>query len=365
MSRFLVIKLFVIAIISWIMPIYATNVQSFIMETSHFYDLHPEQRPLSERFSATVHSPPAPIVAPQSRPVRVSMLLFSPSTSPRNYSLLSAFKRRMAELKIDYRLDVFYSNHAYFDAKIYEQLQSSKADYLILTGLDLVQSRYIEKILRGGSPKIIFYGLATPLLHWQNHSPFMYIGFDQTKIIDTLASYLHRQLPMKANIAAFILDSGDLGDSRCNAFLDAMANEKRTIQFVKTMPNNKESAFKATQALLKDKSIDFVFSCTQNISDGVVAALKSSAPSAETKTNSWGQSDNEVANVIGHRVLVSALFIWDDLAIAVAEGIKGDIEGEVMPKLYIARASLMSTELDAESLNLMMEQAFHYSAVTL
>ncbi|MEL0635157.1 substrate-binding domain-containing protein [Marinomonas sp. TI.3.20] len=347
------------------MPLYAANVQPFVMDSAHFYALYPGQWSLSEKFAGTVNSPPIPLKIQQRRPIQISILLSDQTKSPKNRSLLSAFNHRMKELKINYRLDVLYGKRNHYDAAEYDKLKQSRPDYLIITDLDLVQSRYIEKMLRDDRTKIIFYGMSTPLTNWQNHSPFMYIGFDQVKAVDSLVSYLHRQLPSTARVAAFVVDSGYLGDRRCNTFLDAMAKENRSIQLVQTMHNDKQSALKYAQVLLKKKSIDFIFSCTQNISDGVVTAIKESSSSMKVQTNSWGLSKDEVANLKSHLVLVSTFFAWDDLAIAAAEAIKKGMEGETAPELYIARASLVSTDIDPESLNLMMQRVFRYSAVVL
>lgn len=362
--RRLPFTLFVIAIISGCMPLQAANVQSFTMDSSHFYSLYPEQQALSDQFSATVNSPPTPVDKPQRRPVQVTMLLFGRAQTLKNHSLVNAFQRRMSELKIDYRLETFYGQRNHYDAAEYAKLKRSRPDYLIITELDIVQSRYVEQVLREGHPKVIFYDMATPLSNWQNHPPFMYIGFDKAKIVNMLVSYLHRQLPRHARIAAFLADSTALGDQRCDAFLDAMAAINRPIQRIQTMESSVQRAKKAARRLLAANSVDFIFSCTQNISDGVASAIQA-FPSAGVKTNSWGFSSNELSNLTSQRTLVSTLFRWDDLAIAIAEGIKGDLEGEAVPKLYIAQASLISSDLDAESLKLLIRRAYRYSGAAL
>lgn len=362
--RRLPFKLFVIAIISWLMPLHAANVQSFTMDSHHFYSLNPEQQVLNEQFSAIVNSPPDAIEIAQRRPVHISMLLFGRADTLRNHSLIHAFQRRMAELKIDYRLEIFYGQRNHYDVAEYNKLKRSRPDYLIVTELDMVQSRYLEQVLRDRQPKVIFYDMATPLSNWQNHAPFMYIGFDKVKMVNTLVSYLNRQLPKQARITAFLAESGTLGERRCDAFLDAMTAVNRPIQEVQVMDGSQQSAQEAARRLLKGKSVDFIFSCTQTISDGVVSAIKA-IPNSAVQTNSWGFSHHELVNLTSQRVLVSTLYRWDDLAIAIAEGIKGDIEGETVPKLYIAQASLISSDLDSESLKLLIRRAYRYSGAAL
>lgn len=358
--RRLPFKLFVIVMIGWLMPLQAANVQSFTMDSTHFYFLHPAQQSLSQQFSTVVNAPPNPIDDPQRRPVHITILLFGRANTLKNLSLVDATQRRLNELKIDYRLDTVYGKRNQYDGIEYDKLKRSRPDYVVITELDMVQSRYIEELLRDTHVKVIFYDMATPLSNWQYHAPFMYVGFDKIKIVDMLVSYLHRQLPPKATIAALLTDSSALGDLHCDAFLDAMAALNRPIQNIQTIDSTSQSGRAAARILLKEKSADFIFSCTQNISDGVVAALKE-FPSEKVQTNSWGFSDNELSNLTSQRVLVSTLFRWDDLAIAIAEGIKSDIEGETAPKLYVARASLISSGLDEESLKLLINRAYRYS----
>lgn len=364
MRRLTILKLYLIVIMSWAITGYAANVQPYIMDSSHFYALSPNQHPLSEQFATIVNSPPTPLNVTQTRPVKIIVLLSGEPNSVQNHSLLTAFTKRMQELKIQYQLIRFQVPEEKFDAKVFAQIKRDKADYLLVTKLDLVQSRYVEQVLLGGSTKVILYNMATPFWNWQNHSPLMYVGFDQVKAVDMLASYLDRQLPKNANIAAFVVRSGYIADRRCDAFLDAMAREKRVVEQVRVLPDDKQSAYQEGLALLQQQRTDFVFSCTQNISDGVIAAIKQSKWPRALQTNSWGLSEQEVDNLSAHRALVSVVFMWDDLAIAVAEGIKKNMEGEALPKLYIARSALMSSELDLESLKLMMQQAFRYSAVS-
>lgn len=364
MRRLTILKLYLIVIMSWAITCYAANVQPYIMDSSHFFALSPNQHPLSEQFATIVNSPPIPLNISQKKPVKIIILLSGAPSSVQNHSLLKAFTQRMAELKIHYQLIKLQVPQEGLDAKIFAQIKHDKADYLVVTKLDLVQSRYVEQVLLAGSTKVMLYNMATPLWNWQNHSPLSYVGFDQVKAVEMLASYLDRQLPQKTKIAAFIVRSGYMGERRCDAFLDAMAKEKRVVEQVRVVADDQQSAYQAGLALLQQQKTDFVFSCTQNISDGVIAAIKQSKWPRALQTNSWGLSEQEVDNLSAHRALVSVVFMWDDLAIAIAEEIKKDMEGEAPPKLYIARSALMSSELDLESLKLTMQQAFRYSAVS-
>jgi autoinducer 2-binding protein LuxP len=341
----------------------AANMSLDLMDSYDFYQLSPRQGPLAEQFTTVVNSPPSPIRVPQKRAVRIALLLFGDINAIDNRSLLMSFKKRMRELGIDYRLDTYIgSSQNSSDITPYFKIAEAQPDYIVMTELGFVQRRFLERFLRTSkAPKVILYDFASPLAHWMNHPPLMYIGFDQKKATIMLASYLDRQLPPDASISALVLPSGYLGYVRCDVFLNEMMKYNRRISHIRVVSDNKKSAFEAAQSLLKKDPSDFIFSCSQNISDGVVAALKEKSLAPNIQTNSWGLPLHGISDLVSRRVKVSVLFMKDDLSIALAEAIKMDLEGKNMPNLYVAHSTLMPAELDAESIRLMVQQAYHYS----
>lgn len=345
------------------LTVQAASMTLDLMDSHDFYQLSPRQGPLAEQFTTVVNSPPSPLRVPQKRAVRIALLLFGNTNSIENSSLLMSFKKRMRELGIDYRLDT-YTDRSQDGSDITPYFKAAEAqpDYIVMTKFGFIQRRFAERFLRSGtSPKVILYDFASPLTHWANHPPLMYIGFDQKKATTMLASYLDRQLPPDTRISALVLPAGYLGYVRCDLFLDEMMKYNRRVNRIRVVSDNKESAFDAAHAMLNDNTTDFIFSCSQNISDGVVAALKERDLAPGVQTNAWGLPLHGVADLESRRVKVSVLFMKDDLSIAVAEAIKMDLEGKNMPSLYVAHATLMPAELDPDSVRLMVQQAYHYS----
>ena len=381
MRRLFCINLFALFLLGVCSSAQAMNVLPYVMSSQDFYRAWPDQRPLSEQLSAVVNSPADPINMMQISPERVTFLLSGTTSSIRNKSLLLSFKRRMQELGIAYQITIYDNLQNLQATSPFALIKKEKPNYLVATDLDVMQSHVVERVLQQGKTKVIFFNLSTPLKNWKYQPPFMYVGFDQLKAVQTLASYLDRQLPKKTKLAALVLSSGYMNDLRCNGFLDAMASRNRHIGDVQTVADNAEAAYVAAQRILRKTPDAFIFSCTQSISNGVVRAIKAyhnthahqMKEMAESKTeedglssaqtNSWGLSVNEVDHLINGPVMVSSLFMWDDLAIAVAEGIKGDMEGKAEPMLYVGRTTIMSPEQDSTSLHLMIQQAYRYSAV--
>ncbi|MBR7889642.1 hypothetical protein J9B83_11890 [Marinomonas sp. A79] len=352
--------------IIWIVCIFASTVTHSagmtldLMDSQTFYKLMPRQGPLAEQFSAIVHAPPNPIRITQKRPVQVALVLFGDVESIDNKALLNTFRRRMREINIDYRLDIYVDASPYsMDMTPYVTLVKAQPDYIVMTKLGFVQRRFLERFLRSGSSKVIVYDFASPLTHWLNHPPLMYLGFDQKKVTTMLADFLHRQLPVDARIAAVVLPSGYLSHTRCDFFLDKMMAYHRRIDDIYMVPNETNSAFNTAQQILEDNPPDFIFSCSHAISEGVSAALVKSG--SRVQTNGWGVSSQGVRSLIKRHIAVSALFTKDDASIAIAEAIKLDLEGRNMPNLYVANATLMPSNLHPDVLRFMMQHAYTYS----
>lgn len=342
----------------------AANMVLNLIDEHDFYQAIPSQSPLTEQFTTMVNSPPIPIRVAQRSPVRIAVMLFGDMDSIDNEALLLSFELRMRELNIDYRLDTYVDSSEYEkDFTPYFKMEADQPDYIVMTKLGFIQRRFLERFLHLGKPKVILYDFASPLTHWMRYPPLMYIGFDQGLATKKLASYLDRQLPVETSISALVLPESYLGHARCDLFLDEMTRFGRRINLIRVVSDNKEEAFHVAQALLEEETAGFIFSCSQNISEGVVAALKEEKLSPIVQTNAWGLSLNGLSDLKSKRVKVSMFFMKDNLSVAVAEAIKLDIEGRNVPNLYIANATLVSENLDSESLKLMVDKIYQYSAM--
>jgi autoinducer 2-binding protein LuxP len=342
---------------------HASNMTRDLIGNDTFHQLMPRQEPLTELFASIVNSPPVSIRRPQKTPIRIAILLFGETESVGNKALLLSFKQRMRELNIDYRLDIYADNSEFGeDVSSYLKIKKMSPDYIVVTKLGFVQRRFLDGFLHSNKTKVILYDFATPLTYWVNHSPLMYVGFDQRQVAKQLASYLDRQLPQSTKLSALVLADNYLGHMRCDVFLDEMNKYGRTINSIDVVQDVREDAFVVTRALLDKADTDFIFSCSANISAGVIAALQEQEDFA-VQTNSWGLSEGGVMALASEHIKVSVLFMKDYLSIALAEAIKLDLEGRNMPNLYIARSTLVPSELDPDSLQLIADQAYPYSVM--
>lgn len=344
---------------------HAATLSPILINSQQFYQDHPEQLPLGEQFAETVAAAPVQVNKPPAETLRIVMQLVGPENSLKNQALLSTFKRRMRELRIDYRLDTYIAGD--FLQRQSEPLQgylkiaAMEPDYLVVTGVNIVQSRIVERFLLPAKPKVMVYDVAMPLRNWEHHPPLIYLGFDEVLAATQLANQVNRTLAVNDKVHALVLPSGYLEFTRCDTVLDRISNQRRTIKVIKTVKNDEQAAYQEALALLSNSPAEFVFSCSQAISDGVVRAIKELQLVGQTQTNSWRLAPQDVEHLRQGIVLGSYLFMQDDLAIGIAEAIKMDLEGGRMPRLYIANSQLVTMPLTDERLTALQKQAYRYS----
>ena len=341
---------------------YAASLADQVLTEQAFFQLQPQQSPLSEQFSALVNSPPNPLRVSQQEPIRVVFLLFGERDAWHNQLALSAFRQRMRELGIVYRLDTYIDRTGSgVDFIPHLDVMVADSDYIVATKMSLGLKRIYERFLLANKSKLILFDFAAPIRHWLLEPPLIYLGFDQTKAVQLLASFLDRQLPRQTVMSALVLADDYLGQMRCDHFIDEMQRYGRAIADLYVIENDQQQAFLRTQSLLaRSDRPDFIFSCTQNIAKGVLQALQEQ-PNLPVQTNVWGPFNDSVGDITSAQVKAITLLYWDDVAIAIAEAIKLDLEGRNSANLYMARSSLVPGDIDRETLSLMLQQAYHYS----
>ncbi|MCV2402134.1 hypothetical protein OFY17_04450 [Marinomonas sp. C2222] len=342
-------------------PAYGEDFSLSVIDGEDFYNRYPSQAPLAEQFSAIISSPPVPIRIVQSEPVRIAVLLFGRLDSIENRAMLRTFRQRMREVGIEYRLDTYVVDDQ--DDKItpYFEVQKAQPDYLIVTKMGFLQRRFIEGFLPSSHTKVIVYGFASPLLHWLDSPPLMYIGFNQHQATKTLASFLERNLSEGEAISALVLSDSYLGRERCDLFLDEMRRYGRSINPIFVLRDDKSKALKLARDLLKTQKSGFVFGCSQALSEGVLEAIQEEGVSSTVTTNAWNLSFNSIDYLQTKKAMVNVLFMKDALSVAATEAIKLDLEDRNLPSLYMARFMVVTSDLDSDSLQLVIEEAYPYS----
>ncbi|SBS36188.1 Autoinducer 2-binding periplasmic protein LuxP precursor [Marinomonas aquimarina] len=366
----LVFRLFIAALLTTVLTphVWAYNYGQSALSLQRYLDANPNQLPLIEQLSVRVHSQPIPMAASQPDTQKIAVVLRGSADLPSNQAWVVAFKRRMQELNIDFRLDVFHAERddgIYATLHTFKKIEAANFDYLIVDGVDDYNRPLLERILKRDEIAVVVLNAIAPFSAWRLHPPLIYIGIDSAKMMQRLASYLHRVLPERAMIDVISTQDAYLNQRYCQIFENEQSSLGHKVRFSYQVSDQAAPAYSAAQAVL-ERGMDtlmahFIFSCTPNIAQGVARAISERGASTAT-TNAWlGQKSIGQASQEGV-VMVTVLEMKDNMAIATAEAIKGDIESRLLPRIYMESFHMLTPEMDEQTRQLTFQQAVPYSS---
>lgn len=359
--RGLLLVCFVLTPTSW-----AYNVVQPEFSLQRFLDSNPSQQPLMEQLSARVSSHPTPLATHESKTQKIAVVLSGQKGELKNKAWLMAFSRRMRELYLDFRIDVFYiagNQKLQVTSDTFNNIARSAFDYVIVDGVNEYNRSSIEALLYRGQPKIILLGITAPVRAWRFHPPLIYIGIDLPKTIHRLASYINRTLDKEAIADLIMVNDAYENDQRCQVFINEWLALGRDIHKHFLIDNKAHMAFEIAQKRLQARDAltsdqHFIFSCTPEISYGVLNAIEGHKG---VVTNAWTGQDLSDIELRQAHVLVTVLDMYDNMAITTAEAIKADVESRLLPSVYMESSRLLFQEMDEQTRRIMYQQAFRYS----
>lgn len=344
---------------------YTFGQSSFSLK--RFLDANPSQLPLIEQLSVRVHSQPVPLLATHSDTQKIAVVLHeSPQTSS-NRAWFMAFKRRMQELSIDFRLDVFQvspQEGVRSAISAFKKIESANFDYVIVDRINDHNRPLLERILKQQEVEVLMLNTIAPFSSWHLHPPLLYIGIDTAKMMKTLASYVNRRLEDNVVIDVLSVQDPYKNETSCQIFLNELYQTGRKVRRRYQLKDNASSGYDVAEQIIKENQLlrrpHFIFSCTPNIGEGVAQALSTQKEILVT-TNAWlGQRGLDAANQKGI-IMVTVLENKDYMAIAAAEAIKADIESRLLPAVYMESFSFLIQEMDDQTRNITFQQALPYS----
>lgn len=344
---------------------YTFGQSSFSLK--RFLDANPSQLPLIEQLSVRVRSQPVPLLATHPDTQKIAVVLHDSPSLIANQAWITTFKRRMQELSIDFRLDIFQvdrSDGVYSTLNTFRKIEAAHFDYIIVDRLDDHNRPLLERILKKGDIEVLMLNIIAPFASWRLHPPLLYIGIDRAKMMNNLASYLARILEEGTIIDTLSVDDPYQNETGCQLFLNALHQAGHSVRHRYELPDDAQFAKRIAQQIVQESqtqdSSHFLFACTPNISEGIAQAL-SQQQKMRVKTNGWlGQKGLEAANQQG-TIMVTVVENLDYVAIAAAEAIKADIESRLLPIVYMESFRLLVQRMDKETRNITFQQALPYS----
>ncbi|MEI8632593.1 autoinducer 2-binding periplasmic protein LuxP [Vibrio sp. PP-XX7] len=332
---------------------------------NEYLSAHPDQKELTQLLSETVQQLPVPLRVSQTHPIIISVVYPGQQVSDYWRRNIKAFELRLQELGIAYQIHQVFTRPNMDTRQQSQSLMKAlkmKSDYLIFT-LDTTRHRkFIEHVLSASKTKLILQNITTPVRNWTKRHPLMYIGFDHEIGSLKLAHYFQKILKSGANYSVLYFSQGYISEARGDTFIQSMGSQKpyKLVSSFYTEATQKSGYEVTLKNLQQYKDIQLLYACSTDVALGAVKALKALGRQ-DILINGWGGGSAELDAIQRGDLDVTVMRMNDDTGIAMAEGIKWDLEGKSVPVVYSGSFELVSKHDSPERIEKLKQQAFRYS----
>ncbi|WP_375056521.1 substrate-binding domain-containing protein [Zobellella sp. DQSA1] len=328
----------------------------------------PEQQSRMAPFVQRIRDPAIRWQGGIDRQVQIAMITPGDQVSDywrRNKQSISA---RLDEIALPYRLD-YHFNSPHSPVREQEQqladILAQDPDYLILTLDSRRHQVLIEKLLARGRPKLILQNITTPLKHWQQQQPLLYVGFDHAQGTHQLAATLSQLASPPIHYLMLYGTRGHVSMARGDEFIRQVSDDPRfhlrQRVYTDLDPQKIESA--VLQALSDIPNINLIYASTTDIALATIQALKQTDNTAGIMVNGWGGGQEELAALQQGDLDLTVMRMNDDSGVAIAEAIRLDWEGkaELIPGVYSGEFVIVTKDTPRTELERLKAYAFRYS----
>ncbi len=353
------------------LPIQPLPAAEEYLSISDYLSLHPQQSAIMARFAETVRGPARPIGKTPERAVRIAIVYPGLQASDYWHRSQASFEQRLRQLQIPYELNAFFS-HPSIDTVLQSQQLSEalqwQPDYLAFT-LDVApQSRMIERLLAQGAPKLILQNITTPLVRWQTHKPFLYVGFDHAQGTRLMAERMLSRIDYQGKYLMLYFTPGYVSQMRGDTFASEAAKHPQVIQVAAYYTDgNRDKAYAATRQTLREHpDLKLIFASSTDVALGALRALRE-ADRQDILLNGWGGGDAELQALQAHGLDLTVMRINDDNGIAMAEAIRLDLlqQPEQVPHIFAGDIELLHDGMALADVERLKQQAFRLSNLPL
>ncbi|EGU47782.1 ABC-type sugar transport system, periplasmic component [Vibrio ichthyoenteri ATCC 700023] len=354
-----------LSVFPFIAEAHSTQVLNGYWQYDEYLSSHSSQQVLTEKLSQAVREAPLAIDTAQTRPISISVVYPGQQISDYWIRKIKAFEIRLDKLGIKYEINQVFTRPnvdvRQQSLSLLEAIQN-KSDYLIFT-LDTTRHRkFIEHVLSSTETKLILQNITTPVRAWDDHQPFMYVGFDHQRGTQEIENYYKEKIKPGSKYSVLYFSEGYISDARGDTFIEEMSHHDgyklSSSYYTKA---TRDSGFNATlSAIEKDPDISFVYACSTDVALGAVDALKQLGR-GDILVNGWGGGTAELNAIEQGDIDVTVMRMNDDTAIAMAEAIKWDLEGKEVPHVYSGDFEVVTSADDAEKIERLKRRAFRYS----
>lgn len=294
-----------------------------------YFNERPRQVALMDLFDRVVNRSAEPLQFSQLNTVNIAVIL--PANKNRE-SLLSAFKKRMKSLKIDYRLDVIEYNLNINNDALFERYQKAMRfppDFLITTLERFQQKAIVESILRRNQTKVILYDVSTPVKGWENNGSVFYTGVDYMASKSVLIDFISDVSLSKSELIAIAFSNGYKNHQFCNAYLDLFSENDLNIVDIIYFDESEVSKTDLMDRLLSKEENVFIFQCDNFLAPLFIDSLNAQGVHASI-INRWSLTEADASS----SALLEFQPPFEKIEIAIAEMIKHHLESKQYPNVY-------------------------------
>ena len=341
------------------------------ISVADYFDIHPEQKRISQRFSEMVNGVATPVTSvQQEQKVKIAFIYPGEQVSDYWRRSLQSFESRMKELNIRYEINHYFTKgggvETRVQAKLLKEVLQEDPDYLVFT-LDVNRhKRLIERILAKKKPRLFLQNITTPLAEWEDHQPF-YVGFDHSIGAGILADYFLEKFGNNGSYGLLYYSQGYVSAMRGDTFQRLMQqNNGPRIAASFYTDGKREKAKAATfSRLVKIEDLKFIYACATDVAFGAVEGLAEGGMTGKVVVNGWGGGDAELAALAAGDIDVTVMRMNDDNGVAMAEAIHLELAGrqKEVPTIFSGEFVLVTQESSPEKLNELKRRAFRYSGI--
>jgi len=327
-----------------------------------FYARQPEQRLASEELIQTVRDIAVPLKG-EVRKVRIGVIY--PSYQFSNYwpRSVKSFRLRMDELNIPYEMRTSYTRpntEVSVQVKQIEEMLKWQPDYLVYTLDSPRQRTVVERLIRSTRIKVILQNITTPIKSWGDDQPFMYIGFDHAEGARILARYQRQHLPEGTPYGVVFRSKGLISEMRGFTYIDDIGNYHNLRASYYT-DSSRSGGYAAAHKILKDSpDVRFIYATSTDTALGTIDALDELGRS-DVIVNGWGGGSEEIDELRKGKLQVVLMRMNDGNGVAMAEGIKRDLQGKIVPLIYSGDFTVLDDRMSEQEIEQIERSAFRYS----
>lgn len=327
---------------------------------------NPQQQRLMAQFSDQVVAEPVAVKAGQiSRPVRI--VATYPGLQKSDYwrKNIKALTRRLELLQITYELtDLPYRINADIEEirQKVEQAMTASPDYLIMTLENKQERELAEEILATDKTQLILLNLTTPVKSWRSRQPMLYVGFDHIIGSKMIIEHIQSSSNDPINVGILFRAPGYVSQMRGGVFMGSTKNSNLKLKSAFYTQSDSESSRQAAMTMLNQHpDIDWILSCSTDVSLGAIEAIHSLGLEDGIKVNGWGGGQAELDAIQQGTLALTVMRMNDDSGIAIAEAIKNHELSIPVPQIHSGRFTLIDQTMTTEQIQLAASKAFRYS----